>query len=523
MKLYTLRWLTAAGLLLGLGACKKDFLDINTDPNNPPSADISLVLPSGQANVSFVVGGQYNILGGILAQHMGAGTAQFLNYDQYNITSNTLDSRQFQALYAGALQDYEYVIQEGTKNGEFRMVGIAKILKAHTYQILTDLYGDLPFSEALQPELTTTPIYDRQQAIYAGLHALLIDGVKDIRRQQGRFPGAADLNYKASSTIDMDRWIRLANTLQLKLYIRTSQVDEAGSKKGVEELITSMAATGSTFMRAGEDLQFANGVVANSENPFYQANFQLPASLVASQTFVQFFIDIPFDPRFRAYFVDNDLQNTGQFGHIFRIYGKAPGANINDVWSYPGTYFIGQHFNLNGRPGSSFPGVIATDEPAKARPTLLLTYEESLFLRAEAAVRGWSTENAQMRYNEGVLASMGRYGVIPSFSSFYLSRPEISLNGISTEGRIARIARQKWMALYGTNGIEAWIEARRTDGYRTNGRPGIPLELPQVNAQGRSFVKRLPYPDSELQRNPNVAATGLVPGDVTTPVWWDVP
>lgn len=523
LPLSSLRWVAALGLLLSSSGCEKDFLDINQDPNNPGTADISLVLPSGQGNVSFIVGGQYNVLGEILAQHLGAGTQQFRNYDQYNINSGTLDGREFQGLYAGALNDFEYVIREGTKQEEFRMVGIAKILKAHTYQVLTDLYGDLPFSQALQPELTTTPAYDRQSDIYAGLHTLLNEGIADIRKRRGRFPSTADMNYRASSEVDMEKWVRLANTLRLKLSIRASEVPSAASRDSVQKLYSQVGANG--FMLAGEDFQFANNTAANTENPFYQINFRLPNSFAVSRTLGTFFFSPYADPRVGAYIVDYNLNDAP-----LTAFFKPPGSPDNFSWSRPGTWFIGQNFSngSDGKPGRDFPGIPATDNPAKARPTLLLTYEESLFLRAEAATRGWTAEVAQTLYNNGVGFAMTRYNVPVANINNYLAYSVISFaNAPTVEAKIARIARQKWLALFGTNGLEAWAEARRTDGYTTLNnvgvqQPGIPLVLPQVNTLGNRFIKRLPYPDSELQRNPNVASTGLAPGDVTTPVWWDV-
>ncbi|UYZ62595.1 SusD/RagB family nutrient-binding outer membrane lipoprotein [Hymenobacter weizhouensis] len=526
MKLTTLRWVAALGLLLGSTACEKELLDINKDPNNPATADVSLVLPSGQGTASFIMGGQYNILGEILAQHMGAMGAQYRGYDQYNLSSGTLDGFQFQALYAGALRDFEYVIQEGTKSGEWRMVGIAKILKAHTFQVLTDLYGDLPFSQALQPEVTITPAYDKQRDIYAGLHTLLTEAVADIGKKQGRFPGLADLHYRAATEADMNRWVRLANTLRLKLYLRTSEVDPAGAQAGVAGLFSRLTTT--DFMLSGEDFQFNHTANAGAENPFYQANSRLPNQLAVSRTLGSSVIINPaqglVDPRFRVYFVDWDLSTPSVFDFFFR----EPGSSDGFRWSTPGPWFFGQNFaNANNRPAADFPGIPATDAPAKARPTLLLTYEESLFLRAEAAVRGWSTEGAQAitLYNNGVAWAMGRYGITAAEYNTYIANPRFNLVGVTTTpDRIGRIIWQKWISLYGTNGLEAWAEARRTDGILSStGQPPIPLRAPLVNfIGGNRLIKRLPYPDSELQRNPNVSSTGLAPGDIVTPVWWDV-
>jgi hypothetical protein len=517
----------ALGLLLGSSACEKDFLDINKDPNNPTTADINLVLPSGQAHVSFIVGGQYNVVGEILAQHMGIaqGGNQYRSWDQFSIPTSTFDGREFSAgLYAGALEDFQYVINQGTPLGEYRMVGIAKILKAHTYQVLTDLYGDLPFSEALLGSANLTPKYDRQQDIYAGLQLLLDDGINDINRHQGRFPGTADMNYRAASDADMDKWVRLANTLKLRLYLHLSEVSPSTAQSGIQALYARNAtATDFNFMRAADSFQFNNGTATNTENPFYQTNFRLPNNLVLSANLGDTLVRYQ-DPRLPVYALDADLTTT-PVEFLFVQPGQntpypnnfvTPAGTPTVRLSYPGTFFIGQNFTNAGRAGSSFPGISATDAPAKSRPTLLLTYEESLLLRAEAAVRGWapSGENAQQLYDDGIRASLTRYGVAAGAPA-YLARPQVSFATATTPAaKLRNISIQKWISFFATNGAEAWTEVRRTN------QPRVKAPLVNLLGAGR-FVKRLPYPDSELQRNPHVSETGLTPGDISTPVWWD--
>lgn len=527
MKLKKLWSIALIGLVLGTSACDDTF-DINTDPNNPTTASPELVLPSGQAFVSFIVGGQYNIIGEILAQHMGIpeGANQYRSYDQYNLPSSTLDGRQFQGLYTGALQDFQAVIEIGTPQNEFRMVGIAKILQAHTYQILTDLYGDLPYSEALRGAANTTPRYDRQQDIYAGLQTLLDDGIADIRKQQGRFPATADLNYRASNEEGMSKWIRLANTLKLKLYLRTSQVDPAGAEAGIRALYNSNP----DWMRNSADSFLFNNIAGTTRdaNPFYQANFRLPNNLAGSRTIGDTMVTLS-DPRSPVYFLDADLATPNTIEYRFVSPGQivypdnfvspdSPDGTPDDTrYSFPGTWFIGSRFTQDNDPGSSYPGITATDAPASARPTLLLTYDESLFLRAEAATRGWApTEDAALLYTNAVTAAMARFNITGAPVTAYLAQPTISFATMTDQAdRLGRIFFQKWLSLYGTNGIEAWIEVRRTN--------TPPLRSPIVNTLGPGeFVKRLPYPDSELTRNPNFAALGIAPGDVQTPLWWDV-
>jgi hypothetical protein len=529
MKLTKLRSLALLGLVLGASACEKDILDVNTDPNNPTSADISLVLPSGQAFVSFIVGGQYNILGEILSQHMGipSGANQYRTWDQYNIPSSTLDARQFQGLYAGALEDFQSVIDQGAPKSEFRMTGIAKILQAHSFQILTDFYGDIPFSEALKPGETTTPKFDRQQDVYRGLQTLLTDGINDIKKQQGKFPGAADLNYKAGTETDMSKWVRLANTLKLKMYLRLSERDAAAAEAGVRALY---AANPDWMRNSADSFTFANLAATNADNPFYQANFRLPGNLAGSTTIGDTMVTLQ-DPRLPVYFLDADLATPATAEYRFVRPGQTVypnnfalttgGALDAKRYSFPGTFFIGQRFTQNNIAGGTgaFASYAATDAPARSRPTLLLTYDESLFLRAEAAARGWASTadnaNAAQLYNDAVTAAMARFAITGAPVTTYLAKPSVSFTAAADlTARLKRIYFQKWLSFYGTNGAEAWTEVRRTN--------TPPMRAPIVNVLGAgNFVKRLPYPDSEINRNPNFSTLGLAPGDIQTPVWWD--
>ncbi|GAB3903971.1 SusD/RagB family nutrient-binding outer membrane lipoprotein [Larkinella knui] len=500
-------------LFVGLNtACDKEYLDINTDPNNPTVADINLALPAGQAQVAFIVGGQLNILGGILAQYwtIPKGGNQYRAWDQYNITSSTLDGQggQFATMYSGALEDFQYIINQGSAQNEWRMVGISKIMKAYAFGVLTDLYGDIPFSEALNADKTITPKYDAQKDVYAGLQALLDDAKADIAKKQGRFPGTADMLYQAGAETGMDRWVRLANTLKLKFYMRLSQVDPTTARTGIQALYAS---SGTAFMKAGESLQLANGTVTNSENPLWQATFRLSNNLTASTTIGNLMLPNN-DPRLPVYFLDADLR-TPEIEYVFTPNGTTS-TNTPTYTSYPGKYFIGQRFTNGTITGTSAAsGVTAADDnAAKARPVVLVAYEESLFLRAEAIARGWAGTTADdpaKLYNEAITASMTRFGVQPGD---YLTKPTVDYT--RQADKIRAIATQKYLALYGLNGVEAWSEQRRT---------GFPApSVPVVNLTGGKFLKRLPYVDSELQRNPSIATTGIAPGDVLTPVWWDV-
>jgi hypothetical protein len=517
MKSTRIASLALLGLLFSTGACKKEFSDINVDPNNPTTADITLVLPSGQSFVSFIVGGQYNVIGEILSQQLGipAGGNQYRTWDQYNIPSSTFDGRQFQGLYAGSQEDFQYVITQGTAQQEWRLVGIAKILKAHSFQVLTDLYGDIPFSEALQGTANLTPKYDKQQDVYTGIQALLDDGINDIRKATGRFPGSADLNYAANNDAGMSKWIRLANTLKLRSYIHISTKDPVAAAAGIKALYAANGGA-SGFMQAADSYQYINTSASATENPFYQTNFRLQNNLAISSTIGNLMTTLN-DPRRPVFFLDADLFVEPGQATPYPLNYTFPGAAtaVNRV-SYPGTWFIGSAFSNAGALGSTYTGISATDAAAKARPTLLLTYEESLFLRAEAAVQGWASgENAQSLYEAAITASLTRYGVATNATT-YVASPGVSFAAAATNAdKLKLISTQKYISFFATNGAEAWTEVRRT--------ANPTLKSPITNVLGPNvFVRRLPYVDSELLRNPNVAATGITPGNLTTSVWWDI-
>jgi hypothetical protein len=319
------------------------------------------------------------------------------------------------------------------------------------------------------------------------------------------FPGAADLMYRAATDADMAKWERAANTLKLKAYLRLSQRKPTEAQAAVRALY----AANTEFLRAGESLQLVNAATTNAENPFWQANFRLPNNLTVARTVGELLLGTN-DPRLPVFALDADL-STPTVEYVFVANGTLSGATPNRT-SYPGKWFIGQRFtngSIRGTDAAS--GVtVADDNAAKARPVVLLSYEESLFLRAEALARGWATsaEQPAQLYNDAIRASMARYGVPVGT---YLTQPGVAYEAQANP--IRAIITQKYLSLFGTNGVEAWTEYRRT-GFPT-------LTLPATNVTGGAFIKRLPYVDSELQRNPNVSQTGLAPGDILTPVWWD--
>ena len=202
MKNYFRRKWLLTGLLGVVFACQSDYLDINTDPNNPTQVDLALMLPSSQAAfVNAFLANSNNATAAMVDQVHSGTWGRWLQ-------TNSDFSEDWRGLYAQSLKDIETIVEEGEARGLKGYVGIAKIQKAYVYSLLVDLWGDVPFSEALR---TPNPKFDRGEDIYAALFPLLDEAVADLRGTNGNVgtvPAIADILYRG----DLTRWIKVART-----------------------------------------------------------------------------------------------------------------------------------------------------------------------------------------------------------------------------------------------------------------------------------------------------------------------
>ena len=218
--------------LVFLASCTKDFLDINTDPNNPTYVEPSKLLPGIQRTLGDALamdeenGGLSEILA-VYSHQMSTreepdqygliGTNVNLATSWTKLLSATANPGQIAPVY-GVLQNLEDIIKTGTAAGNLRYVGIAKVLKAYTFSILVDVFGDVPFSEANKAkEGIIYPKFDDDATVYPALFTIIDEGIADLNNATAvneLTPGNDDLIYGGS----VDLWTRAANTIKLKLY-----------------------------------------------------------------------------------------------------------------------------------------------------------------------------------------------------------------------------------------------------------------------------------------------------------------
>ncbi len=457
MKKIYLSSIIVAGTLLW-GSCSDSFFDINKDPNNPEDATLALTLPSPLSNTAFVTGGYYQTLGGFWSQHYAQSPAasQWAAYETYNLTEDDLD-RQFALLYAGALTDTKKIIDKSEEAEDWGYYLIATVIQAYDFQVLADLYDQIPYSEALQGEANLQPKYDNGQDIYVDLLSRIDEALsKDLSAKTVTNPGNQDLIFGGN----FSKWVSFANTLKLKMYLRFVNVDPQKYAGEIKSLLAE-----NNFLREDASFKaFKNEV--NGYNPFYALHYyKLSGNVVASNTTMNFLKE-EVDPRL------NKIYKPSSIGGLM--------AGMDQ-----GTYKTAS----GGYNNYSQPNIGATDA------VYFFSKEEVLFLIAEAEARYGSAEKAEAAYQAGIDASLASWGVA-GYTYPY--------NGIQS------IIEQKWVAAADKRSLESFFDYNRT------GYPDFFVRSAASVLQGDSKPKRLFFPDSERKSNPNTP--DKVP--LTTKVWW---
>lgn len=494
--IYSMMLVTA--LLFSSVSCKKDFLDVNT-PSDPTTMAISAVLPSTQLAIGHTIGNNFQVFGSIWGQFWTQSplASQYKTIEQYNPGAQDFD-RPWRILYADALTDLRYIQSKGTEQGLTQYVACAKILEAYSFQLLTDNFGDVPYSEALQAETgILSPKYDSQQSIYNAIIQTAKDGIALADENDPIHPGVDDLFFEG----DMHLWEKFGNTLLLKMYLRLSEVDAAKAQAG----IAALEADGAEFLSDGESAMIHYTTAGGNTHPFYSEMLGTGGTqnAVASKTAMDYILGNN-DPRVDIFYFP--APNGSQVGIPQGDYTLPASTQVSKPGTYTGGYYLG-------------------DDDSKVAAVRFMTDYESYFLQAEATARGWLTASgsAEDLYKSGIQANFNATGFDDASDTliydkntgelFYLSEPAIAYpTGGSVADQVKRIITEKWISMCGTQGDEAWIEWRRT------GYPDFFTQSVNSLFGASVWPYRCLYPASEFTRNDKF------PGQkkIEDKVWWDV-
>lgn len=460
--------------------CQKldDFGDLNVNPNSASKPNLTSILTNSLRTIR--LGVTDNTATQILyAQHWSeitytqTSTYAGLPFD-YSVFYTTAQNLQLIIDYNTNAETKGLATISGSNANQ---IAVARIVKAYLFSVVTDRWGDVPYSEALKGSGNFKPKFDKQQDIYNNLF-------KELKEAQAQFDGGANVKGDFLYNGDNSKWKKFANSLRMVLALRLSKVDPA---KGKTEFVSALA-DGAIASNA-DNLIYKFQKDANNENPWYSSFVTSGRLDFAVSTVLVDYLKPLNDPRLAAF--------------------AAKAVNLQD--------YVGMPYGLKNSGFKAANVSLPNDKIIKTQdaPAYVLTYSQLLFSRAEAAKLGWTSEDAKTMYESAIKASMEQWSVYTADSyNTFIANPAVKY---SDANALSLIGNQKWVALY-MQGHEAWSEWRRT---------GFPALTPASGAANPSkqIPRRHGYPTTERDLNGDnyklVAGQQGEADSFDTRVWWD--
>ncbi|QHT69302.1 SusD/RagB family nutrient-binding outer membrane lipoprotein [Rhodocytophaga rosea] len=492
----------ALASLLMVSACDDGFEELNKNPNGAEVATPNLLLRNAIESTvtrthSVDLGGE---IGSGWVQHMAK--IQYTDEDRYIPRVGTMNNT-WSSYYAASGKDFQTIIELATKAEHDNYKGIGMTMRTYNIAMLTDLFGDVPYTEAFKGDRgVASPKYDKQEDIYPMLIATL-DTANSLLSEGGKEVDG-DIMYDG----DIEKWKKFTNSMALRLMLRMSgKVDvSAGMRKIVNDPATYPIFT------SNDDNATLFFLEASPDDHPIHTNRQTRDDHRISENLLNMLTDRDDSRKFVYMDVNGSNQYAGIPNGLLSSKAAAYGlTNVSDM----GPYFQ------------------APDAPAP-----IMTFAELNFILAEAAKKGYidgGDTKAQEYYEAGITASFEQFeepmqavfddmdgvhygGANPA--NFTTVAEEIayyiSINPYDAANGLQLIAEQKYLALF-DQGLQAWFEWRRT---------GFPVLVPaEDGANAGQIPVRLPYPSDEEGRNSsNVseAVARLAGGNtLNSKVWWD--
>lgn len=457
-------------LLVFLASCDKNFEDVNKDPNNPTEIESGLLI------ADIVRNGQNQLYSTFVGGDMGSCWSQQWAKVQYNDEEmysprGSVISQVWDVFYEDVAGDaqvmYNLAVAEENKN----MQAVALTLKAYGVLVLTDIYGDIPYTEAFKAtEGIMNPVYDAQETVYDSVLVILDQANSLYAADGGDINAGSDLVYGG----DWSKWQMFTNSLKFRALMRISGKRDVSAQ--LQEIVDNRAVFGSN----ADEAKLVYLESDPNANPIYETIvFGTRGEFKVSDVMINTLNDNN-DPRLEVYAQPNDDgEYRGKPAGIFDV--------PNDDYNYNNVSAVGELYLDPTAPG------------------YFMSYAELMFLMAEAAQKGYISGSAQDYYAAGIAASMQANGV-DDYSG-------MSGQTLGNEA-LKQIATQNWIALY-CQGVEAWTEQRRT---------GYPELSPAIEGKIDEIPSRYYYPSTEQSLNKanyDAAVANQGADLLTTKVWWN--
>ncbi len=456
-----------------------DFVDVNDNPNNPPISTPSLTLPTAQKSFAELNAKPMTYLGNYLVVNWSTPSNWAANpiFSRYNFTASDFATI-FETSYADVFKNLTYIENYEDASGAIDYTNykaISTVIKSFQYQLLVDLYGDVPFSEANLRGDNTTPKYDDAATVYKAVIENLTNVVDLIqnRPENAENPSSQDIIFGGN----MKQWSQFANTVKLRMLVRLSNTGQDAYIKSEVALIN---ANGEGYITKNVSSNPVYSKDDGKQSPFWDY-FRKPVT-GAEQDRGDFTV--------ASDYAVNYLTNSND-PRLGRIYTPVTGnafKGAKQSTALPGSGFTSKDLSKVGK------GLLVSAE----QDQIIMSLEEALFIQAEAATRGYSSGVAKDLYEAAIKQSFTRLGVgggataAATAAVDYYTQPVNNISWDASTNKVEAIITQKWIALNGTSSIESWIDLTRT---------GFPSGLPiPAESSGKRPV-RLLYPASEVSRN----------------------
>ena len=580
MKLRYFKFILFFTGLAAATSCKK-FFDINKDPDRLPdsNAPLAQLLTSAQVNLGFEGGSDMFRYTTLIMQMMSGQAShptQPFDYYRYNITGAD-QNNVWASIFATTLSDLELIIKQGNASPFY--TGVAKILKAYEYSLIVDVWGKAPYTEAQQLTNNTQPHYDDDAAIYPKIIQLLTEAISDLNATSSVLtPGNNSVIFTngGNFTTAKAQWIKLANTLKLRLFLHYSKKDPGFSDAQITALVNT---AGITFLTSNAD---------NFSMPFYDvANQRSPISAFEVSRPNNLFVD-----RFMAEKMNAKLDPRRPFYFAIFPFDFTPFSRTTSVAVSSGTIIpltstsgitVGMTVTGSGIPPFTIvktvtaasvtvnddetPGFILGAIPLGASINFIPYYRggsagkppiaaNNNYSRIHTFLRGTVTGGANAPAGSGYPGPVQPFtytGAAPqrmlTFAEYNFIRAEAALRGAPgsaqafftagitasmQEAGVAATAISNYLTSYGSLtgtiaqqiqqvveekyialfgvSVEPWTDYRRT------GYPSLSIPVNAINGV-TSVPRTLFYPQSEIDLNPN--CPGQKAASLQDRVFWD--
>ena len=397
MKTKILSLTVLMGLIIMVSGCNWIDPNINVDPTSPEKAPYNTILPTTEVGMAYVFGGDFDRFTSLFTQHHFGTSRQHQNLYKLNLQESDLDNA-WNTMYAGPLMDLNYLMNDAALTGNSYYAGISMVLTAVGLGNISDLLGDIPYTEAFQGNDNLKPAYDSQQKVYQTIQELLDKAINYLSSADGGafIPSADDFIYGG----DVNKWIKAAWSLKARYALHTKDYANAlqYSAKG--------------FSDNSDDMLLVFGTNETQSNPFYQ--------------FMQQRGDISMGPKLME--LMGDLKDP-------RIMPFTSQDSVYDVSLLPEGFYT--------QPNSPVP---------------FMTLAELRFIQAEALLNIGQTKLAYDAYLAGIKASCNFFGLDEQTTNDYLASSGVDVGEANLT--VETIINQKYIALY--NQQETWTDWRRT-------------------------------------------------------------